>query len=614
MNRILINTHKQENINLLKLRDYYFDRARVMNRWATLLMSLPILLAVINLTPLLSSITWLQDGWEVAIGLLTVLLWVAVYLINQRVEDCKERSNQFREEYDCKVFSLPRNLLYAKPDLLDSRTEEDEGIVRQVADYYKYQVWYGEVFSGKDGANVICCQMDNVIYTDHVYRETRRIYGFYLLGIILAVLTLVILIGDVLKGILLVLAASNLVYDLLLKRRELTQLIGLVGDLKNRVIENKEVIEADYDLHLRSLQDIIISARANSIFVPKFIRNKYLRDDSIYYRDLNEVKTCYYKGEEVNKPSRAEEILVSDKKGGQTIPLADLQARLAVMMGHVIGVLDQEAIPYILEGGTLLGTVREKGRFIFWDDDVDLAVPYDQLERAKAVLRERLDKQYRIQDEGDPYYSPRLSSFRVREQTISLGENDSCLYRHYGCRGLFLDLYAYGPTWSPLWLDKLVRLHLLHPRNRRLAKIERRLCIEENDKCFKRFQKAKAGYLGSVSRYMKRAASSGRWSYVPTYIDNTKKPGPYFHKDDLFAPEGGPAQPTMVWEGMICKVPRNPPGVLEAVYGKEWDQSPYQSIEALQARHGEDWYRFSNSLTALKHIKYACVVEGGEMP
>jgi hypothetical protein len=65
-------------------------------------------------------------------------------------------------------------------------------------------------------------------------------------------------------------------------------------------------------------------------------------------------------------------------------------------LGELVGVLDGLQIPYILEGGALLGAVREK-RLLPWDFDVDIAVGLEAIAgKSKAVIRDLHDAGFRV--------------------------------------------------------------------------------------------------------------------------------------------------------------------------------------------------------------------------
>lgn len=71
-------------------------------------------------------------------------------------------------------------------------------------------------------------------------------------------------------------------------------------------------------------------------------------------------------------------------------------AKLAINVIHDIAdALDKTACPYCLEGGTLLGILRE-GRLLPWDDDVDLTVMSEHLPALMSGLGLLSRLKYRI--------------------------------------------------------------------------------------------------------------------------------------------------------------------------------------------------------------------------
>jgi len=55
------------------------------------------------------------------------------------------------------------------------------------------------------------------------------------------------------------------------------------------------------------------------------------------------------------------------------------------MLDTVTSILDKHNIPYWLEGGTLLGVVREN-RLLPWDNDVDISIYVDDLDKLMSIL------------------------------------------------------------------------------------------------------------------------------------------------------------------------------------------------------------------------------------
>ena len=110
MNRILREMHRQENIVLLKARDYYFDIAKKLNAFKTVIVVLPpVLLLAIYLLTMLGIDVILKDIGEIVVGILATLVAGAVYLIDIIIQKRTEASNQLRALYDHRVLGIQFN-------------------------------------------------------------------------------------------------------------------------------------------------------------------------------------------------------------------------------------------------------------------------------------------------------------------------------------------------------------------------------------------------------------------------------------------------------------------------------------------------------------------------
>ena len=54
MNQILIETHKKQNINLLRTRDYFFDKARKLHSLYIFCLTIPVSLLLVSYMPFVS--------------------------------------------------------------------------------------------------------------------------------------------------------------------------------------------------------------------------------------------------------------------------------------------------------------------------------------------------------------------------------------------------------------------------------------------------------------------------------------------------------------------------------------------------------------------------------
>ena len=73
----------------------------------------------------------------------------------------------------------------------------------------------------------------------------------------------------------------------------------------------------------------------------------------------------------------------------------EVQRLLLELLKEIDGICQKNKIQYFADSGTLLGAVRHNG-FIPWDDDIDLSVKRENLEKLIAVLRNDLSKKYEL--------------------------------------------------------------------------------------------------------------------------------------------------------------------------------------------------------------------------
>lgn len=598
MNRILKRTHVKKNVDLLKARDYYFDLAKHLNFLKTMLAMLPPALLLSTYIFALWDVQLLGRYDELIIGAITTIVTFVNYPIDGEIQKNAGISNQLRNVYDSDVLRIKyNNHMYPSGDINEYLPKANRKKYNS-----KYECWYSEVFSGDSNVDVFCCQLDNLLYSKYAYSAARVYYFSIVIVFTMLVLLMVALTVTAQKYsmIFLVLFSAVECYDVYISKiLSLNAALELccefcdyakgltVADLNNEVLEQA--------------QEIVNANRNSCIFVPRHIRNKYIKDENPFYIELDEYKHIFM-GDQADIPDTAADIDVVFEDGSDAIPLREIQTRLMDMMEKVVRVLDDAGINYSLDGGTLIGAKRDgTNGFIPWDDDIDIAIPYQQVEKAKHILREKLC--YIVQDtENEPYYSPRLSIFKIREpnEQSRISEKDSLLYTHYKHNGLFIDVYAYSPILVCKVVDSIFRLFLLHPLNWHLERIENRYPANGNyDRQQKRFFAAKKRYECWLAFYAKYARNKKVYAYFPGYIFDFKKPGPYHKAEELFG-----VTPTYAsWEAKLYKVPADPEAILCAYYGPEWETPPFRTRAELTALKDGLWYRkASKKTTALKHI------------
>lgn len=76
---------------------------------------------------------------------------------------------------------------------------------------------------------------------------------------------------------------------------------------------------------------------------------------------------------------------------------------LLEILQSVHNVCIKHNIPYYMIGGTMLGAIRHKG-FIPWDDDIDIGVPFNYIDKLKKCLNKELPSYYKIYDRNNSPY------------------------------------------------------------------------------------------------------------------------------------------------------------------------------------------------------------------
>lgn len=127
---------------------------------------------------------------------------------------------------------------------------------------------------------------------------------------------------------------------------------------------------------------------------------------------------------------------------GEGTTLRKVQLRLVDILVEIDKICRRHNIQYWLDFGTLLGAVRHKG-FIPWDDDVDIAMPTDDLKRFIALGTKELPSSLFIQTKiSDPSF--RRDIVRVRDKnTLFITPQDDFSIDYN--KGMFVDIFEVQP-------------------------------------------------------------------------------------------------------------------------------------------------------------------------
>ena len=140
--------------------------------------------------------------------------------------------------------------------------------------------------------------------------------------------------------------------------------------------------------------------------------------------------------------------------------LGYLQKRTLEMLREVAAILDRNSIRYMACGGTLLGAVTT-GKFIPWDDDVDLCVPEEDYGRAVDCLIRELGEGATLQC-GRTEKNYYLDWVKVRDKASHVYPDIPC----YKENGVWVDIYKLVPCRAR-WLGyQVAKRNLSYVRRR----------------------------------------------------------------------------------------------------------------------------------------------------
>lgn len=135
--------------------------------------------------------------------------------------------------------------------------------------------------------------------------------------------------------------------------------------------------------------------------------------------------------------------------------LNETQSYIMHVLSSLIAILDEMEIPYYMQGGTMLGSVRHRG-FIPWDDDVDLGIPREAYERLlkeiPAMLPENLELRTYWDETDHHYYFARIVDKRY--QIRRMGSLEERL------ENIWVDLFPLDGMPNGTLLRQWHKLHL----------------------------------------------------------------------------------------------------------------------------------------------------------